>query len=248
VDQVSSTAPLLKVDVVESRLTSRGGDGDLGGAPPLPDVAGQIDDAGATWRVGWMSGSGDAALMWLAMSETARTAMRDMADAKSAKRAFQNAKVDGKKSQVACTEKQLEAERDEAERQFTDSVVTAVIVCAISYASTQVGQAGTEGATAATDSANQAKQMAVANLATPIADVWSKYKTMESKQEGPQRQADEKRLEGMRWEQQAEMMDQMVEESQGNYDESKELFKLSLRILSEHYELRNQSTQALTRG
>jgi hypothetical protein len=52
----------------------------------------------------------------------------------------------------------------------------------------------------------------------------------------------------MRWEQQAEMMDQMVEEAQNNYEEAKELFKLALRILTEHYELQTQAIQTTTRG
>ena len=57
-----------------------------------------------------------------------------------------------------------------------------------------------------------------------------------------------KELEAMRWDMQAEMMDQMVEEAQSNYEESKELFKLAMRILSEHYELQSQATQTFTRG
>ena len=71
---------------------------------------------------------------------------------------------------------------------------------------------------------------------------------MASKTDGPQRKADDKELEAIRWEMNAEMMEQMVEESQSSYEESKELFKLALRILTEHYELASQATQTYTRG
>jgi hypothetical protein len=171
--------------------------------------------------------------MWMALSEMARTAMRDMKDAKDVKRAMQQGKIEGKKAQIKSTESQLEAEREEAARAFRDAVITAVIVCAISCAAAGVG--GSAGS-------------AISATANAVGQIYQAYQTNATKQEGPQRKADDARLKAMRWEQQAEMMDQMVEEAQNNYEEAKELFKLALRILTEHYELQTQAIQTTTRG
>jgi hypothetical protein len=71
---------------------------------------------------------------------------------------------------------------------------------------------------------------------------------MTSKGSGPQRRADEKKLQAMRWEQQSEMLDQVIEEASSNHEHAKELFKKALAIVTEHYELQTQATQTLTRG
>ncbi|OGQ83433.1 MAG: hypothetical protein A2289_16450 [Deltaproteobacteria bacterium RIFOXYA12_FULL_58_15] len=203
-----------------------------GDAPILPDFDGVVDNNSLAGRLGWMGEMGDGALMWMAMSELARTAMQDMTDSKSMKRAMANAKIEAKKTNIASTEKQIKHEREEAERAFNDAVIMAVVMCAISCAAACAGSVGS----------------AISTAASSVSSVYGSYKTMHSKTEGPQRKADDARLKGMRWDQEAEMMDQMVEEAQNNYDESKELFKLALRILGEHYELQSQATQSITRG
>ncbi len=204
----------------------------FGDAPPLPNNPGVADNANLSNRLGWMMDSGDGALMWMALSEMARTAMRDMTDSKMVKHAMSSAKISAKKNQLDATEKKIEAQREEAERAFRDSVITAVIVCAIACAAAGAGSTGS----------------AISACASSVGTVYQSYATMESKTDGPQREADDKELEAMRWDMQAEMMDQMVEEAQSNYEESKELFKLALRILTEHYELQTQATQTYTRG
>lgn len=204
----------------------------FGGAPPLPDNPGGADNAMLSNRLGWLMDSGDGALMWMALSEMAKTAMRDMSDAKQVKRAMSKGKIDAKKNQLDATEKKIEAQREEAERAFRDSVITAVVVCAIACAAACAGSAGS----------------AISACASTVGTVYQSYANMDSKTDGAQRDADDKELEAMRWDMQAEMMDQMVEEAQSNYEESKELFKLALRILTEHYELQSQATQTFTRG
>ena len=220
------------VDGFTLNSTNSGAVTSFGGAPVLADNPGSADNANLSNRLGWLMDSGDGALMWMALSEMARTAMRDMSDSKQVKRAMSMAKIDAKKNQLDATEKKIEAQREEAERAFRDSVITAVVVCAIACAAACAGSAGS----------------AISACASTVGSVYQSYANMESKTNGPQRDADDKELEAMRWDMQAEMMDQMVEEAQSNYEESKELFKLAMRILTEHYELQTQATQTFTRG
>jgi len=232
------------VDAVSAQLQAGNltSTGTLGAPPPLPNVSGTSNHEGAGWRVGWMGDTGSGALMWAALNEMAKTSMRDMKSAKESKRAFQDGAIDSKKNKVKSTEQKQVAERDEAARQFVDSVIVAVIVCAISAYGASVGSGAEAGSQAANTSA------AIISTASAISNVYKAYGDKESKVDGPQREANDKELEAMRWEMNAEMMEQMVEESQGSYEESKELFKLALRILSEHYELASQATQTFTRG
>jgi hypothetical protein len=245
VEKVATTSVnSAAVDAVQAELqaSNLNSTGTIGSAPPLPDVSGTSSQGGAGWRVGWLADSGEGALMWAALSEMARTSMRDMKSAKESKRAFQDGAVDAKKNKLKATEEKQAAERDEAARQFRDATITAVIVCAISIAGATYGSGAAEGSTQANTS------QAIISAANAVSNVYKSYGDMQSKQNGPAREADDKELEAMRWEMNAEMMDQMVEESQSNYEESKELFKLALRILTEHYELQSQATQTFTRG
>ena len=246
VDKVATTSvnSARAVDAVQSGFQSADitSTGTLGAPPPLPDVDGATNPGGASWRVGWMADSGDGALMWAALNEMARTAMRDMKSAKESKRAFQDGAVDSKKNKLSATEQKQAAEREEAERQFIDSTITACIVCAIAIAGAKVGSGAEAGSAAANKSA------AIIACSQVVGNVYKAYGDMESKNNGPRRDADDKELEAMRWEMNAEMMNQMVEESQSSYEESKELFKLALRILTEHYELQSQAVQTYTRG
>jgi hypothetical protein len=217
----------FKVDATNASMVSSFGD-----APPLPTTAGEADNAHLSDRLGWLKDSGDGALMWMALSELARTAMRDMQDARQVKHAMSSAKISSKKTQLDATEQRIAAQREEAERIFRDTVITSVVVCAIACAAACAGTYGP----------------AISACASAAGQVYQSYSTMNSKTDGPQAEADDKELEAMRWELQAEMMDQMVEEAQSSYEESKELFKLALRILTEHYELQSQATQTYTRG
>jgi hypothetical protein len=240
----TSVSSAKVVDAVSAQLQAGNltSTGTLGAPPPLPNVSGASNHEGAGWRVGWMGDTGDGALMWAALNEMAKTSMRDMKSAKESKRAFQNGAIDSKKNKLTATEEKQGAERDEAARQFVDSVIVAVIVCAISAYGGSMGSGAAEGSKAATTSA------AIISTSNVLGNVYKAYGDMASKKDGPQRKADDKELEATRWEMNAEMMEQMVEESQSSYEESKELFKLALRILTEHYELSSQATQTFTRG
>jgi hypothetical protein len=89
---------------------------------------------------------------------------------------------------------------------------------------------------------------AVNTASNAVAKVYEAYRDADSETDGPAQTADDAELQAAYAELNAEMMNQMVEESQNSYEESKELFKLALRILTEHYELAAQATQTFTRG
>lgn len=253
----------------------------FGDAPPLPNVAGPTNQGALTSRIRAMQDGGEGALMWLAMSELAYTAIRDMKDAKDVKRLMQSNMIEAKQAAITSTENQIAAERAEANRAFKDAVVTAVVICAVSCAvagatsgassgasagtstGTTTGQVAGTGANAVGGTANSTPAAAsnsgssvwgkaadgvATSLPSALGTVYSTYATAESKNNGPQREADEAKLKAMRWEAQAEMMNQMVEEAQSNYEEAKELFKLALKILADHGELVTQATQTTTRG
>jgi hypothetical protein len=215
------------------------------GPPALPNVAGPADHAGLNSRLGDFVDGGDGALMWLAMSELAYTSIRDMKDAKDVKHAMQKGKIEAKQAQITAEESKIAAERAEAQRAFTDSVVTAVVICAVSCA---VAGATSGAANAATSTTDKAINAAATALPGAVGNIYSTYANAQSKMSGPQRDADEAKLKAMRWDKQAEMMTEMVEEAQGNYEEAKELFKLALNILRTHAELQTQATQSITRS
>ncbi|MEE8408844.1 MAG: hypothetical protein V3T05_04505, partial [Myxococcota bacterium] len=212
----------------------------FGGAPSLPDVTGATASAGSVGdKVHWLDvtqGLDDAALMWMALSTMAHTSMRDIKDAKMLKHAMQKAKVDAKRNEIKATEEKIEAERKAAVSQFIWSV-------AASVASFAVGALGaSEGM--ASSPAGAGLQAMGGSLGGAV----TSFGNMQSKAYGAQAEADDKQIEAMRWQQQQEIMDMAIEDAKSNYEEARELFKLALKIMSEHVERQSQVVQTITRG
>ena len=67
-----------------------------------------------------------------------------------------------------------------------------------------------------------------------------------SKNSGAQRDADDAMLLEKRWEMMESMQDDMVDTFKGAHEDARELFRLALRIIQEHFELRSQAVQKLT--
>lgn len=211
----------------------------FGGAPSLPDVGGVTASAGSVGdKVNWLDvtqGLDDAALMWMALSTMATTSMRDIKDSKMLKHAMQKAKVDAKKNEIAATEDKIAAERKNAVSQFVWAVTASVVSFAVSYAGAKspAGSAGGAGLQA---------------MGSSVGGAVTAFGNMQSKLSGGQAEADEKQIEAMKWQQQQEIMDMAVEEAKSSYEEAKELFKLALKIMSEHVERQSQVVQTITRG
>jgi hypothetical protein len=84
----------------------------FGDQPPLPDVTGDAVDV-ATLDTAVRAAQVDAAfsegaLMWMALSTLAKTAMREMADAKEIRNLMQVNKRAAKDAEIAATEKQID--------------------------------------------------------------------------------------------------------------------------------------------
>ena len=84
---------------------------------------------------------------------------------------------------------------------------------------------------------------AVASSVGPLINKAGEYY---SKVHGGGREADEKRLEVKRYERQEALFDDAVDSAKSTYEESKEQFKLALRIMTEHMERQTQVVQKIT--
>ncbi len=198
-----------------------------GGAPVLPDLGGPFATAASVGgSLGALSGDiSDAALMWVALSTMATTAMREVKDAKDLKIAQQQAKIDGKQAEIKATKERIQAEKDAALVNFITSVVVAVVVAA---ATAFGGPAG-------------------AAVGQAVGGAFNAYSQYASKMVGPQAVADQKQIEEKIWQKQQEIAQQSVEEAGSSYDEAKELFKLAIKILTEHAERQTQVVESIAR-
>jgi len=202
----------------------------FGGAQPLPGtLGGTMDAASVTQKLEWMSDFTEGSLMWMAFSTLAETAMRDVKDAKDLRNAFQLMKLNAKKNAIKATESQIEAERDAANEALMWAVVAAVVQFIVT--ALLVG--------------NEATQ-AYAGMGPALGGVAQAAGTAHAKNEGARRKADDKRVEKMRHDFIEAVHDQAIEESRSNYEEAKELFKLALKVMTEHMERESQVVQKIT--
>ncbi len=201
-----------------------------GGTPTLPDVAGPTaspDSLGGLmdWY-GVTKGLDDAALMWMALSELAKTSMQDLKDAKQIKHAMQKGKIEAKKNAIEAEARRIDAERDAANQAFLFSVIGAVAA----------GLLGSFGGAAGSA------------MASAVGDSVSKLGDALSWNGGPKERAAQEQLREKNHEMTQEIMQQAVDSSDANYQEAKELMKLAFKIMAEHVELQSQAVQTFTRG
>jgi hypothetical protein len=203
-----------------------------GGPPPLPDVQGTV--ASANQVASAVNGAADdetmweGALMWMALSELAHSAMRDMKDAKDVRNIMQTAKRAAKEGEIAATEKNIEAMKDAAWFNFGVSLVAAAASCIVS--GFNIGGASSEAFSRA--------------LATVLPELGKAL----NQSSGPQAEANKAQLEMKRKELEAQLFDELIEDSKGNYEEAKELFKLALKVLQEHSERETQAINSALRS
>lgn len=211
------------------------------GAPTLPesDSASRLTGSGTTRSAPLFgnndeakfsdfmnrTGGEDAALMWFALSEMAKTSAKDVKDAAELKNAMQMGKIEAKKAEIKSTEEQIDAERAAAGFSFAFSIAQAAITIAFASGG---------------DSVKGTIAQSVGGLVKSLGDYINKTA-------GPQAEADDKKVEIMRHQMMQEMMEQGVETAKANYDDAKENMKLALKILTEHAERQTQISSTITR-
>ncbi len=169
------------------------------------------------------TGSEDASLMWTALSVMARTAITDTKLSTEIKSLMQKGKVESKKNEIKATEEQIQAEREAAAMKLMFSIAAAVVQIAL--AGTPVGQA----------------------IGPALGQLINSLGEYINKTSGPQREADDKKIEVMRHQMMQEIFEQGIENAKSNYDEARELMKLAIKILTEHAERQTQITTTITR-
>ena len=202
-------------------------------APPLPSSGVHVlgrSERGALGDFLQRTHDGDAALMWEAMTEMARSSQTDMDLAKRLRNAQQSGKLEAKRAEMGTVEAQNGAERRSAAFNLTISISAA----AVSYAGYQYG--------AANGSENMG--VAVSQAANSLVSATGQYI---NKTAGPQREADQLKVKTMRHQMMQEVFEQGIENAKQNYDEAKEGMKLALKILNEHAERQTQITTTITR-
>ena len=224
----------------QSGLSSSLGSSDSSGgnAWRLPEVTGSGATAGAMGeKAGWMVDISDSALMFNALWEMARSSQQDLSTAKEIKNAMHTSKIDAKKTAIAETENQIEAERDAAWEAFGSAVAGAVVSFGVGLVAANGWLGVTKGSevAAALSASAQGWGSATTALGNAI-----------SKNSGAQRDADDAKLRVKRAEMQEAIFDDAIDTFKGAYEEAKEQYKLALRIIQEHFELKSQVIQKVT--
>jgi hypothetical protein len=194
-----------------------GNGGTVGATHSTTEMESRLDD-----YVG-RTGSEDASLMWTALSTMAKTSINDTHMAAEIKSLMQKGKVESKKNEIKATEEQIQAEREAAAMNLMFAIAAAVVQMAL-------------GMNPATAAIGQALGQLIKSLGEYI-----------NKVSGPQREADDKKIEIMRHQMMQEIFEQGIENAKSNYDEARELMKLAIKILTEHAERQTQITTTITR-
>lgn len=203
-------------------------------APTLPDVAGiqaPLPELAAKMEGQDFNEMSLGMLSWMALSEMARTSQTDMAMSKDLRHAMQKMKYDAKSLEIDATGQKIDAERKAAWVNFGVSCAAAAVN--IIGASNPGGAFGTQFTAAAVGQGGSQVIQAGGQAA--------------DKSGGFQAEADEQQLRILHLQQLQENMDQAIDESNSNYQESKEQFKQALRLIDGMVERQTQVVQTITR-
>ena len=195
----------------------------FGDTPVLPDADGPFappsvlgDAANGCGR----PGISDGALMWLALSTMAYSAMRDITDAAQIKHAMQQAKLDGKDGEIAAMRDRIDSEKTQAWTNFAVACVIAIATVIVAIYAPGM--------------------LAVAQAGGKVVETGVNAVTKET---GAQSNVDKKQLEEKMW----DLAQMNVDDANSNYEEAKELFKLAIRVLTEHCERQTQMSEQAAR-
>jgi hypothetical protein len=192
----------------------------LSAAPTLPNVTGPVHSSEVlTQRLGGLSegGATAGAMAWLALSEMARTSMKDLKMAKELRNALQVTKFEEKQLSLDAQETKVEAEKGAAWSNFAWQLAGAVVAIG-------TGAAGAAGKMPAMLSQGfvQSSQVLPA-LGSAIDKQW-----------GHQAKADEQDLIAKGHDLEADKMDMYVDEASSNYQEAKQAMDKAIKLLEDH--------------
>jgi hypothetical protein len=214
-----------------------------GQAVVLPPVSGDIaHPAAVADKVNWMqstAGADDGALMWLELSTLAIGAMHDIDDAHKLKDALQDSKIDAKTAEITAKKAEIEAEKKEADQKLTTACIVAAVEIAASVASAALSAAG---------AISQATATVITTVASAAANVYQAAQNQQDVNNGPQAEMNKQKVNQLRWQKMQEMDQMGIDDAQSNYEQARDLFKLALKILTDHYEQQTQAVQAITRS
>lgn len=202
-------------------------------APALPDVAGiqaPLPELAAKMEGQDFSEMSIGMLSWMALSEMARTSQTDMAMSKDLRHAMQKMKYDAKSLEIDATSQKIDAERKAAWVNF-----------GISCAAAAVNIVG------ASNPGGHLSQFTAAAVGQGGSQIIQAGGQAADKSYGAQAEADEQQLRILHLQQLQENMDQAIDESNSNYQESKEQFKQALRLIDGMVERQTQVVQTITR-
>ena len=188
----------------------------LSAAPTLPNVTGPVHSSEVlTQRLGGLSegGATAGAMAWLALSEMARTSMKDLKMAKELRNALQVTKFEEKQLSLDAQEEKIEAEKGAAWTNFAWQAAASVISIGV----------GITGSNAVLGQAIVQSTQLLPALGTAIDKQW-----------GFQAEADEQDLISKGHDLEADKMDMYVDEASSNYQEAKQAMEKAIKLLEDH--------------
>lgn len=186
-------------------------------------------------KVSWLAKTAaawGACVAWAALSALANSAMRDVKDARAIKAALQFQKVKAKMQEIQSNVRRIEAERKAARRSFWGAVAAGAASGGLSFLAIK----------GASTPAMQKLQGVITMVSYSIGGIIQAGVQWRSKVKGPQRDADEEQIKAMRWQQEQELLDQLIEEARSRKDEAKEIFRLAIKQMEEY---RSRDTQII---
>ena len=165
----------------------------------------------------------DGALMWHALSETARGSREDMALTKQMRFAMEKQKYASKMKELKSKEAEIEAQKEAA-------VWSAVASLASIAVASVAGNGG-----------NMALAMGAQQATTQVANAISITS-------GPQARANQEALNQKHEATRQSTLDEAIESLKGNYEAAREANRQALEVIQKHIELASQNISALTRG
>jgi hypothetical protein len=204
-----------------------------GGAPPLPDVEGKGVPPGSLGNpvTSARVDDSDGALMWMALSTLANAAMHEMKDARQVRDLMQQNKRAAKEAELGALEKQISKMKGAAWFNAATGIATAAASCVLSVSGSKWMSEGLA------DGLSRGLSTSLPPLGQAL-----------NKTIGPEAAANQAQIDQKRWEQQAQLFDEMIEDAKGRYDETKELFKLALKVMQEHVERETQAINSALRS
>jgi len=164
----------------------------------------------------------DGALMWVALSETARGSREDMAMTKQLRFAMEKQKYASKMKELKSKEAEIEAQKEAAVWSAVASIASVAVAAYAGGANMGVAMGA---------------QQAMSQTVNAI-----------SITSGPQAEANQQALNQKSEQIVQSTLDEAIESLKGNYDAAREAHRQALEVIQKHCELASQNISAITKG